>query len=124
MGDLFRRSCHCCSIALLLLIAVVSATAQENPTWSADTVLVFVQKTSGAANIYYPDVGHGSSVDIWCGQLRVGRLRRGGKLTLTLPPARYWLRDGGGVRSEGILSRQGRARHSTAIPAVPLQPAH
>jgi len=50
MGDLFRRSCHCCSIALLLLIAVVSATAQENPTSSADTVFVFVQKTSGAAN--------------------------------------------------------------------------
>jgi hypothetical protein len=34
MGDLFRRNCHCCSIALLLLIAVVSATAQENPTSS------------------------------------------------------------------------------------------
>src|ERR1700746_3851562 len=50
MGDLFRRSCHCCSIALLLLIAVVSATAQENPTSSADTVFVFVQKTSEAAN--------------------------------------------------------------------------
>lgn len=53
---------------------------------------------SGPANatVYYPDVGHGSSVDIWCGQLRVGRLRRGGKLTLTLPPARYWLRLGRG----------------------------
>ena len=56
---------------------------------------------SGPANatVYYPDLGHGSSVDIWCGQLRVGRLRRGGKLTLTLPPARYWLRLGAGGRA-------------------------
>ncbi len=56
---------------------------------------------SGLANatVYYPDLGHGSSVDIWCGQLKVGRLRRGGKLTLTLPPARYWLRLGRGGRA-------------------------
>jgi len=56
---------------------------------------------SGPANaiIYYPDLGHGSSVDIWCGQVRVGRLRRGGKLTLTLPPARYGLRLGSGGRA-------------------------
>ena len=51
------------------------------------------------ATVYYPDLGHGSSVDIWCGQLRVGRLRRGGKLTLILPPARYWLRLGPGGRA-------------------------
>jgi hypothetical protein len=56
---------------------------------------------SGPAEVtvYYPDLGHGSSADIWCGQLRVGRLRRGGKLTLTLPPAKYWLRFGPGSRA-------------------------
>ena len=41
---------------------------------------------------YYPNFGHGSSMDIWCGQIKVGRLSRGGKFTLTLPPAQYWLR--------------------------------
>jgi len=41
---------------------------------------------------YYPNFGHGSSMDIWCGQLKVGHLSRGGKFSLSLPPARYWLR--------------------------------
>ena len=50
MCDLFSHSCHSYSLALLLLIAVVPATAQENPASPADTVFVFVQKTSGAAN--------------------------------------------------------------------------
>jgi len=41
---------------------------------------------------YYPNWGHGRSMDIWCGQMKVGRLSRGGKFMLTLPPAQYWLR--------------------------------
>ena len=48
---------------------------------------------SGPASvtIYYPDVGGGwSSAPIFCGTLKVGRLHRGGKLTLTLPQATYW----------------------------------
>ena len=48
---------------------------------------------------YYPNPVHGSSMDIWCGELKVGRLRRGGKFTLTLPPARYWLRFGHNSRA-------------------------
>ena len=51
---------------------------------------------SGPASVtvYYPDVGGGSSVDIWCGAVKVGHVHRGGKLTLTLPAARYWFRFG------------------------------
>jgi len=41
---------------------------------------------------YYPNLGHGPSTDIWCGELKVGRLSRGGKFTLPIPPAQYWLR--------------------------------
>ena len=31
------------------------------------------------------------TVDIWCGQVKVGRLGRGRKFTMSLPPGRYWL---------------------------------
>src|SRR6201984_3613293 len=48
MLDPPRRNCHGWSVVLLLLIVEVSATPQANPT--ADTVFVFIQKTSGAAN--------------------------------------------------------------------------
>lgn len=56
---------------------------------------------SGPANVtfFYADVGHGSSVDIWCGQVKVGRLSRGGKFTLSLLPSRYWFRLGRGSRA-------------------------
>lgn len=49
--------------------------------------------------IYYPDVGGGASVPFWCGALKVGHLHRGGKLTLTLPPGRYWFRFGPSKRA-------------------------
>ena len=48
MLDPPRRNCHGWSVVLLLLIVEVSATPQASPT--ADTVFVFIQKTSGAAN--------------------------------------------------------------------------
>jgi len=53
-----------------------------------------------SVTIYYPDVGGGSSrVPIYCGALKLGHLRRGGKLTLTLPQATYWFRFWPGKRA-------------------------
>jgi hypothetical protein len=45
-----------------------------------------------SVTIYYPDSGHGPSVDVWCGEVNLGRLQRGGKFTLTLPSGKYRLR--------------------------------
>lgn len=45
-----------------------------------------------SVTFYYPEIGPGSSVDIWCGDVKVGRLRRGGKFTLALPPGSYRLK--------------------------------
>lgn len=45
-----------------------------------------------SVTIYYPDSGHGPSVNVWCGEVNVGRLQRGGKFTLTLPPGQYRLK--------------------------------
>jgi hypothetical protein len=47
-----------------------------------------------SVTFYYPDFGEGISLSVWCGQAKVGVLKRGGKFTLTLPPGRYWLRTG------------------------------
>jgi hypothetical protein len=45
-----------------------------------------------SVTFYYPDLGEGTSVSVWCGEVKVGSLKRGGKFTLTLSPGRYWLR--------------------------------
>jgi len=45
-----------------------------------------------AVTFYYPDLGGGPHIDIWCGTVKVGKLERGGKFTLTLPGGEYWLR--------------------------------
>jgi hypothetical protein len=41
---------------------------------------------------YNQDLGEGGSTNVWCGQVHLGLLRRGGKFTVTLPPGKYWLR--------------------------------
>ena len=45
-----------------------------------------------SVTFYYPNFEDGSAVTIWCGEVRVGRLKRGGKFTLSLPPGKYGLR--------------------------------
>jgi len=50
-----------------------------------------------AAVTIYNDLPAGT-VDIWCGQVKVGRLGRGRKFTMSLPPGRYWL----GIRKNGL----------------------
>lgn len=42
---------------------------------------------------YYPDFGRGPFLaHIWCGEIEIGALRRGGRFTVSLPAARYFLR--------------------------------
>jgi hypothetical protein len=42
--------------------------------------------------IYYPKGGEIHSVAIWCGSIKLGQLKRGRKLTISLPPGKYWFR--------------------------------
>jgi len=42
--------------------------------------------------IYYPKGGEIRSVEIWCGSIKLGQLKRGHKLTISLPPGKYWFR--------------------------------
>jgi hypothetical protein len=52
------------------------------------------ERRHGPASItfYYPDFGEGNTVSVWCGQVKVGVLKRGGKFSVALPSGRYWLR--------------------------------
>lgn len=45
-----------------------------------------------SVTFYYPDFGQRNSVSVWCGKVKVGVLKRGGRFTLSLPPGRYCLR--------------------------------
>jgi hypothetical protein len=45
-----------------------------------------------SVTFYYPNFEEGSAINVWCGAVRVGHLKRGGKFTLTLSPGSYWLR--------------------------------
>jgi len=45
-----------------------------------------------SVTFYYSDFGEAKTVSVWCGQVKVGVLKRGGKFTSILPPGRYWLR--------------------------------
>ena len=52
-----------------------------------------------SVTFYYPDFGEGNSVSVWCGKVKLGLLKRGGKFTLNLPPGRYWIRTWNSKRS-------------------------
>jgi hypothetical protein len=44
---------------------------------------------------YYPDFGHGPfSAYVWCGEIEIGELLKGGMFTVSLPAGRYFLRFG------------------------------
>jgi len=53
-----------------------------------------VEKKHGNASVtvYYPNFGSTSSFPIWCGLAKVGRVKKGGKLTLSLPAGKYSFR--------------------------------
>jgi hypothetical protein len=67
---------------------------------------------------YYPDFGEGNSVSVWCGQVKVGLLKRGGKFTLILPSGRYWLRTWNSRRSPiaELVVEDGDEQYVRAIP--------
>lgn len=50
-----------------------------------------------AAVTIYNDLPAGGA-DIWCGQVKVARLGRGRKFTMSLPPGKYWL----GIRKDRL----------------------
>jgi hypothetical protein len=52
-----------------------------------------------SVTFYYPDLQDGGAVDIWCGQVKIGHLHRGGKFTIALPPGNYWVRLWNGGRA-------------------------
>lgn len=52
-------------------------------------------KRTGPASVtvYYANVGAGSgSIDVWCGAVKVAKLRKDRKFTMNLPAGTYWLR--------------------------------
>jgi hypothetical protein len=63
----------------VLLPRAVIAAAQPQPA----------EPHHGPASVtfYYPNFEEGSAINVWCGEVKVGRLKRGGKFTLPLPPA-------------------------------------
>ncbi|MBZ5720831.1 MAG: hypothetical protein LAO03_10665 [Acidobacteriia bacterium] len=60
-----------------------------------------------SATIYYPKVGDISSVELWCGSIKLGKLKRGHKLTVSLPPGKYWFRVFKGGRSTLLEAKEG-----------------
>ena len=49
-------------------------------------------EASASLTIYYPEFAPKGSVNVWCGAAKVGKLHRGRRLNLKLPPGIYWLR--------------------------------
>ncbi len=39
-----------------------------------------------SVTFYYPNFEDGAAVNVWCGEVKVAHLKRGGKFTLSLPP--------------------------------------
>jgi hypothetical protein len=79
----------------VLLPRAAMVAAQSKPT----------EPRHGPASVtfYYPDFEHGPSVDVWCGAIKVGRLKKGGKFTMSFPPGRYWLRTWNSSKSPTTL---------------------
>ena len=84
-----------------LLEAAISGDAQLSPADFASVQPTPPDPRRGPASVtfYYQDLGEGNSVTVWCGRLKLGLLRRGGKFTATLPPGKYWLRPWDSKRS-------------------------
>ena len=47
---------------------------------------------NASVTVYYPNFGSTSSVPVWCGLAKVGRVKKGGKFTLSLPAGKYSFR--------------------------------
>lgn len=54
-----------------------------------------------SVTFYYPNFEDGAAVNVWCGEVKVAHLKRGGKFTLSLPPANTG--SGLGIRRRVLL---------------------
>lgn len=94
----------------VLLSRSVIVAAQRKP---AET-----RHGPASVTFYYPDFGDGNSVSVWCGHVKLGLLKRGGKFTVILPPGRYWLRTWNSRRSPiaELVVEDGEEQYVRAIP--------
>ena len=84
-----------------LLEAAISGDVQLSQSEIAAVQPEPAPQRHGPASVtfYNQDLGEGRSTNVWCGQVHLGLLQRGGKFTVTLPPGKYWLRPWNSKRS-------------------------
>jgi hypothetical protein len=66
-----------------------------------------IKQGPASVTIYYPKGGEIRSVEIWCGSIKLGQLKRGRKLTISLPPGKYWFRVFKGEHSTLLEAKEG-----------------
>jgi hypothetical protein len=77
-----------------------------------------IKQGPASVTIYYPKGGKINtveiggkisinSVEIWCGSIKLGQLKRGRKLTISLPPGKYWFRVFKGEHSTLLEAKEG-----------------
>jgi hypothetical protein len=66
-----------------------------------------IKQGPASVTIYYPKGGEIRSVEIWCGSIKLGQLKRGRKLTISLPPGKYWFRVFKGKHSTLLEAKEG-----------------
>ena len=66
-----------------------------------------IKQGAASVTIYYPKGGEIHSVAIWCGSIKLGQLKRGRKLTISLPPGKYWFRVFKGEYSTLLEAKEG-----------------
>lgn len=68
-----------------------------------------VEKKHGNPNItvYYPSRDNSASMELWCGVLKIAKIRKGRKLTFSLPPGKYFFRLGKRADSVPLVAEDG-----------------
>jgi len=66
-----------------------------------------IRQGPASVTIYYPKGGEIRSVEIWCGSIKLGQLKRGHKLTISFPPGKYWFRVFNGKPATLLEAKEG-----------------
>lgn len=84
-----------------------------------------IKQGPALVTIYYPKGGEIRSVEIWCGSIKLGQLKRGRKLTISLPPGKYWFRVFKGEHSTLLEAKEGGEYYlrTEAKPLPSLRPS-